>query len=393
MQRFGPGTQPKHRPVFPSIPSLLLGLNYYYKKEIVCMNVVVFSVVPSPYQRDLFIALAERENINLQVYYLERAAPDSPWLLSGLRDFEHVLPGLCFGRGQVRSHINWALPALNNAQVVILNTSITDFTTQYLMRGPLRKTRWVLWAEIRGEQNRKWKQRISAFLYAPHHTSSATVAIGSNAQEAYQKQWPDQKVYNLPYHIQCPVPAVKETGLEEVRFLFCGQMIYRKAIDVLLAAFTTVIEKGLAARLLLVGREADLRSFLKEISADVKDRIDYLGFRQPAELPELFASADVFVLPSRRDGWGVVVNQAVSAGLPVIASDAVGAARDLVRPGENGFCVPAGEPAPLAKAMIQLAEDASLRQRFGSASLALAESITPAAGAEKFESILHEVIA
>jgi glycosyltransferase involved in cell wall biosynthesis len=357
------------------------------------MNVVIFSVVPSPYQRDLFIALAERENINLQVYYLERAAPDSPWLLSGLRDFEHVLPGLCFGRGQVRSHINWALPALNNAQVVILNTSITDFTTQYLMRGPLRKKNWVFWAEISAVQKRKWKQRISAFLYAPHHTSSATVAIGSNAQEAYQKQWPDQKVFNLPYHIQCPVSAVKETGREEVRFLFCGQMIYRKAIDILLAAFTTVIEKGLTARLLLVGREAELRTFLKDISADVKDRIDYLGFRQPAELPELFSSADVFVLPSRRDGWGVVVNQAVSAGLPVIASDAVGAARDLVRSGENGFCVPAGEPAPLAEAMIQLAEDASLRQRFGSASLALAESITPAAGAAKFERILHEVIA
>ena len=84
----------------------------------------------------------------------------------------------------------------------------------------------------------------------------------------------------------------------------------------------------------------------------------------PVELRNLYAAADVLVLPSIptrtfREPWGLVVNEAMNQGLPVIASDAVGAAAGgLVRDGRNGLVVPAGDSAALAGALRRLADDA-----------------------------------
>src|SRR5262249_9917015 len=94
-----------------------------------------------------------------------------------------------------------------------------------------------------------------------------------------------------------------------------------------------------------------------------------LGPTGPAQLRGVDAAADVLVVPSIpprtfREPWGLVVNEAMNRGLPVIASDAVGAAAGgLVRDGRNGLVVPAGDPGALAGAIGRLAADADLRAR------------------------------
>src|SRR6185312_14307423 len=78
-------------------------------------KVAFVTIVPSPYQRDLFGALAAREEIDLSVFYLESAAPDSPWPDKDLRTFERILPGFWFNVGRVRAHMNWPIPDLSDA--------------------------------------------------------------------------------------------------------------------------------------------------------------------------------------------------------------------------------------------------------------------------------------
>ena len=94
----------------------------------------------------------------------------------------------------------------------------------------------------------------------------------------------------------------------------------------------------------------------------------FLGHRAPAELPGLFAEADAFVLPSRHDGWGVVINEALGAGLPIIVSDGVGAAHDLVTHGVNGLITPAGDACALRDALVLLACDPLRRRAMADAS-------------------------
>src|SRR5262249_28079426 len=138
-------------------------------------------------------------------------------------------------------------------------------------------------------------------------------------------------------------------------FLFCGQMIERKGIDVLLLAFERLIADGIEARLMLVGREAELPKHLASIGPQARSKIEFCGFQAPEALPRYFSRGDVFVLPSRHDGWGVVINQALAAGMPVISTDSVGAALDLVENGKNGMRVTAGSVGELHSAMARIA--------------------------------------
>ena len=169
-------------------------------------------------------------------------------------------------------------------------------------------------------------------------------------------------------------------------------MIERKGLDLLLRAFSKAVEEdGVNARLTLAGRSESEGPWLSALSERVRTLIDYRGFVQPPDLPKLFAEADVFVLPSRHDGWGVVVNQAIGSGLPVIATNAVGAAVELVENGKNGFVVPSHEVDALHQSIVALASSATLRQQFSSRSLEIAQAYSPSQGAQKMYRFLNSL--
>jgi glycosyltransferase involved in cell wall biosynthesis len=132
------------------------------------------------------------------------------------------------------------------------------------------------------------------------------------------------------------------------RYLFVGRLIERKGIDVLLEAFRDV--EGGELWIAGDGPLADL----VESTAREDDRVRPLGHADATELDELYRRADVLVLPSHYDVWGLVVNEAQAHGLPVIATDQVGAAADLIDPGVNGLVVRAGSSFALARAMNEL---------------------------------------
>jgi len=79
--------------------------------------------------------------------------------------------------------------------------------------------------------------------------------------------------------------------------------------------------------------------------------VRFMGFRNQSELPAFYALADIFVLPSINETWGLAVNEAMNAGCAIITTDQVGSAADLVRSGENGFSVPARDVPLLADAL------------------------------------------
>ena len=95
--------------------------------------------------------------------------------------------------------------------------------------------------------------------------------------------------------------------------------------------------------LVLVGDGPDATTLREFAAARSLCRVVFAGSRQPRDLPPIYAAADLFVLPSRHEPWGVVVNEAMAAGLPVVLTDRVGAAADLLVDGENGRLVPSGD--------------------------------------------------
>lgn len=347
-------------------------------------RVAVFSVVPSPYQRDLFAALARRPELDLRVHYLEPASPDSPWPEKPLQPYERILPGFWFSLRGARVHLNWSLPSPREFDLAVVNT-LMSLTAQRLMRSTLRGKPWIFLGEKLGRRG-GWHDQLAA----PLHRAAGIAAIGTWAQRDYAERFPEPRSFCLPYFCElAPFLALPrhELGAEPV-FLFCGQMIARKGVDLLLQEFAK-LPRG---RLLLVGREAELPQLLATLPSEVRSRIEYAGFQAPEALPGFFARADVFVLPSRYDGWGVVVNQAIGAGLPVICSDLVGAGHDLVEEGVNGVKFQAGDAASLGAALRRFVESPELIAPYGEASRARAAAITPEAGAARWVEAIESIL-
>lgn len=345
------------------------------------IRVAFVSVVPSPYQRDLFRALAQRPEVELSVFYLEASVPESPWPQEPPASFERILRGFWFRLGSGRCHVNWPLPDLRKFDVVVMNT-LMSVTAQWLIRTALRRKPWIFWGERLGQRG-----GLHAICAATLHRAAGIAAIGRFAEEDYRVRFPEPRCFYIPY--QCDLApflaAPRRSRADgQIVFLFCGQMIARKGVDVLLEAFRTIVEKYPSAKLLLVGPEADLPKFLAPLPATVRERVEYAGFQAPPDLPKFFTQGDVFVLPSRYDGWGVVVNQALGAGMPILCSDMVGAGCDLVDEEVNGLRFPAGDAAALANCMERMIQQPALIEEWGNASRRRASNWTPEAGAEKW---------
>jgi glycosyltransferase involved in cell wall biosynthesis len=174
-------------------------------------------------------------------------------------------------------------------------------------------------------------------------------------------------------------------------FLFIGRPERGKGLSVLLAAWRASGLAAADAALVVVGVETP------PLSVPADSGVTYAGVVGPGELRNFYASADVLVLPSMRtssflEPWGLVANEAMNQRLPVIATDAVGAAAGgLVRDGRNGLVVPAGDASALAGAMRRLAFDEPLRARLGETGARDVRAFTYEAWAAGFAAALRSL--
>jgi glycosyltransferase involved in cell wall biosynthesis len=122
---------------------------------------------------------------------------------------------------------------------------------------------------------------------------------------------------------------------------------------------------------LLVAGEGPERGRLEKLGTALGVRLTLLGDLPWERLLECYVAADAFALLSRWEPWGVVVNEAAACGKPLVLSDQVGAAPDLLRDGENGVLVPAGDVSAAAAALSRLTADAEWRREAGARSRGL----------------------
>jgi glycosyltransferase involved in cell wall biosynthesis len=161
-------------------------------------------------------------------------------------------------------------------------------------------------------------------------------------------------------------------GGERPHFLYVGRYVPEKGLDTLIEAYRSYRERAESPWELRCAGAGPLQERL--VAAGAVD----LGFVQPDRLPEVMGSAAAFVLPSRFEPWGVVVQEAAACGLPLICSDACGAAEHLLRDGLNGVVFPAGDAEALADGMLRMSGlDQSVRGEFAARSHELSRQYTP----------------
>jgi glycosyltransferase involved in cell wall biosynthesis len=168
-------------------------------------------------------------------------------------------------------------------------------------------------------------------------------------------------------------PGLREglgAGSDDVVVVSVARLAPEKGLDVLVHAVAEAADPRL---LLVLAGDGPERERLDDLAAVLGVRLVLAGDREWEQIVELYVSADVFALLSEREPWAVVVNEAAACGLPLVLSDRVGAAHDLLHDGENGFLVEAGDVDLAADALRRLAADPALRAVQGAKSRELAK--------------------
>ncbi|WP_197527155.1 glycosyltransferase [Pirellulimonas nuda] len=245
-----------------------------------------------------------------------------------------------------------------------------------------------IWADsnLRGERGRAphsiWRKRT--FIRTITRPLAGCFACGSLGR-AFWKFYgvPRSKVFTCPYtpdygEIEQITPgevsATRERyDLSESRrwLVYSGRLVSVKRVDLLIDAFASIAAERPDWSLAVAG-DGELRDELQaRVPQHLAERVRWLGFvNKQHEVSSIYRAADVLVLPSDYEPWALVVNEALAAGLAVVATNVVGAAQELVRDGVNGRKTPPGDAAALADALRDVTDAANI-DRYKAASAAV----------------------
>lgn len=186
-------------------------------------------------------------------------------------------------------------------------------------------------------------------------------------------------------------------------FLYVGRLAPEKNVVGLVRAWLSYREGGGTWSLVLAGDGPERATITAELAASPHAAdVVLTGLRTASELIPLWAAAACFVLPSTREPWGLVVNEAMAASLPVLVSQRCGAAADLVREGENGFtfdplagpghpAMTSAEPGDLVSLLHRMERLPPLtRRRMGARSAELIRDISPECFGKEVARLLHD---
>lgn len=243
-----------------------------------------------------------------------------------------------------------------------------------------------------------WKRAVKAVFYPLLFRIPSMVLPGGCRQADYFRHYgvPDEKI--LPAQMTVDVSAIQERceklgaqgrmairqrldiGQDETVFIFVGRLVAHKGIRDLLAAFEQISRQRKDVHLFVVGDGPEL----DQVAAAGQDNpaIRPMGRLDQQGVIEMFFASDVAVVPSHFEPWGLVVNEAMAAGLPVIASTRVGAVDDLVLDGKTGIVFKGGDIDDLSRAMATLAREVKLRRRLAAEGKELISGWTLEKGAE-----------
>jgi glycosyltransferase involved in cell wall biosynthesis len=344
-------------------------------------RIVMVYIEPTPYIVSLIHMLHRVRGGSIDAYYITTDL-SQPWQLPLVGEYESVLPtgffarmqalylALTRDRKQTILHLaGWGHPVLLGAMILAKS-----------LRIPVA----VESDTAEGRSDRGWRSTVKKVLYPLLFRLPSRFLPGGTRQARYLARFGVKQNRMTLAQMTVDVCAIRQFcatdrealrsaararwGLSEVEriVLYVGRLEAHKGVLELLAAFNRVTAEEEGLRLVIAGG-GTLRSRVVAMATNANRHVTYLGRLSGDDVLQAYLAADYLVLPSLFEPWGLVVNEAMACGLPVIVSDRVGCADDLVRHGETGLVVGAGHEGDLTAAILQLGRNAPARCRMGQA--------------------------
>ena len=348
---------------------------------------------PTPYRAPLLDRVAELPELDLSVIYAADTVAERAWHVEPRHSATHLDGARVPGAKRLLHHDYPVTPgiaaALGRARPdVVVVSGWSTFSSQAAITWcRLKSVPYVLVVESHDEGPRSgWRRVVKGVVVPPVVRGAAGALVtGTLARQSLVARGAALD----RIHVFANTVDVDEFGRsadhlaphrrrlreelgaapEDIVVLSVGRLAPEKGMDDLVEAVAAASDSRL---LLVVAGEGPERERLERLARDRGARLVLTGDRPWERITELYTAADVFALLSSREPWGVVVNEAAACGLPLVLSDRVGAAHDLLRDGENGFLVQAHDVPAAVEAFRRLAADSALRAGFGARSREIA---------------------
>jgi len=350
-------------------------------------RITILTEIPAPFRVPLFNALAATTNVELDVIFLAQADPRRNYSVdeADLAFRRRTLPGRSILRKPrwliVNGRVASTLDELRPDVLVIGGWNQPTFWRAFTW-ARRHAIPVVVWVEstaldtrpsigILERARRTAIERAAAFIVPGIASADYVRTLGARDEAiAIAPNAVDMRVFREAVEAaRADRELLRSTlSLGRATLLYVGRLDPEKGLDVLLHAV-----RNLDADLVVAGVGRDAERLRRSASANVR----FVGWLEPQELVPWYAAADVFVLPSLSEPWGMVLNEAAAAALPIVTTTAVGAAMDLVEEGVNGYAVAPGDAEALERALRVLCEDEPLRASAGRRSAALADTRRP----------------
>ncbi len=334
------------------------------------MKVLFLSNMPSPYSVDFFNILGRKCDVTVyfdQEFSEER---DTSWRRYSVTDFQCFIGNKEYGdKGSAwklvkRLIMDTAYDAIvlegyNEIRMIYANILMRIYGIRFWIRadgGLIKKDTFL-------------KKRIKSFLIkaAYGYISSCEecgkyfLHYGAKKEQIYQCVFSSLREEDILSDVvgkDKKEQIRRELKIEEQQVIVSvGQFIYRKGYDILLNAMGSVSRE---VGLYLLGG-VPTEEYLDIVAAQGLQRVHFIGFQPPEVVAQYYQAADIFVLPTREDIWGLVINEAMAKGLPIITTDRCEAGLELVDE-SNGFIVKAGDADELALRMNIMLNDCNLEE-------------------------------
>jgi glycosyltransferase involved in cell wall biosynthesis len=376
-------------------------------------KVVSVSPEPTPYRAPLFDLLAARGDVDLLVVYAARTVAGRTWDVP-LHHPHVVLRGVTVpGARRVLRHAYPVSPGILGAlrrarpDVAVVSGWSTFAAQAAIAWCRARRVPYVLLVESHDHDPRSgWRRAVKGLVVPRVVRGAASVLVtGTLARDSmiHRGAQPDAiRVFANTIDVHAFGARADRLGSrrdelrrilglapDDVAVLCVARLGPEKGLDTLLRAASEAAAEIVPV---LVGDGPELDR-LRSLARELELRAAFPGALSWERIAEAYVACDIFALLSRSETWGVVVNEAAACGLPLVLSDHVGAAHDLLVDGENGFRVPVDDVPAAAAALRQLAEDPARRARFGARSREIAAGWGYEPSVEAFVAAVRDAVA
>jgi len=364
---------------------------------------VILTEIIAPYRIPVFNALARREDIDLHVMFLaETDQALRQWhVYKNEISFSHqILPSWRWRVGKTNFLINrgvWSALNTVTPEVIICGGYNYAASWEALLWSRRHRADFVLWSESNGQDaraGRPWVESLKAYFL--RHCDRFVVPGKAAFEYLKSLGSSDARISTAPNAVDNALFASRAEAARlqaaEIReklklpsrfILFVGRLVLEKGVFDLLEAYAK-LESGLRSEVGLVfaGDGVSREELVQRAKAISPGVVCFPGFAQREDLATLYALAEALVLPTHSDTWGLVVNEAMACGLPIIVSSVAGCSSDLVEDGWNGYVVPPRDPVKLSVAIVSLVGQLELGKKMSARSLERIRNYSPQACAD-----------